>query len=105
MSAEASPGDAAASPGDAAASVLPEDQQQDGGGVFNGLRTTRRGTVAGAAIEKEDGAGNKVEAGIIEKGSAGTVAGAMETGTSRAGTETGRSAQHIAVLAKPGRTP
>ena len=77
---------------------------QDDGGI-NGLRTTRRGTVAGAAIEKEDGAGNKVEAGIIEKGSAGTVAGAMETGTSRAGTETGRSAQHIAVLAKPGRTP
>ena len=74
-------------------------------GVFNGLRTTRRGTVAGAAIEKEDGAGNKVEAGIIEKGSAGTVAGAMETGTSRAGTETGRSAQHIAVLANPRRTP
>ena len=104
MSAEASPGDAAASPGDAAASVLPEDQQQDGGGIQ--WSEDHPSWYRGWGSDREGGwDSNNVEAGIIEKGSAGTVAGAMETGTSRAGTETGRSAQHIAVLAKPGRTP
>ena len=77
---------------------------QDGGGA-NGLETTRRGTVTEAAIQKKDGTGNKVETGVLEKGIAGTSAGAMETGTSRAGTETGRSLSHVAASEKPRRTP